>query len=362
MPRELTETIYASVQAPELWREAAAGLADVLGASTVVVASELQRGSFSWRRGDFFIKAESGPAKSALASLLRQPVLGLTMTVEDAAPDLAVTRPIVRRSEGPTIGEWLHAAGRVSGDSRVCHVAAARGPGQGSFSVGEIERFLEAARHLIRATSMSERLGREGSDRVWREAIDAMSIGVCVLGEDGSFVSANAEGRRLLDDARHVSIVNGKLRLSRPDKAAEFQDLLSSMATKSQDRGAVMTGEDGESEEFLVGLVRAGEGGPLVADEKASPQPSIIAYMREVDKDYRRLEGVLRQAFRLTRMEARTTIAVLHGLGIDEAAKTLGLAPATVRSHVKSVFSKTGVQRQSQLVHRTLGGVLSLLI
>jgi DNA-binding CsgD family transcriptional regulator len=48
-------------------------------------------------------------------------------------------------------------------------------------------------------------------------------------------------------------------------------------------------------------------------------------------------------------------------MGVDEAARSLGLGSATVRTHVKNIYSKTGVQRQSQLVHRALGTALALL-
>jgi DNA-binding CsgD family transcriptional regulator len=248
--------------------------------------------------------------------------------------------------------------GHLSGGARLCHVAAARGVRDKPFGNEEVERFFDLAKHVLRATSICERLGQEVSERIWRDAIDAMSVGICVVAEDGSLIKANSEGERLLDEGRHVAVVNSRLRLVQPEKAVEFQSLLTELAEAGRDRGAVLSSdEDGGG--FVVGLVRSAERDPATG-ERRSGKP-VIVYMGEIDKDYGRLEGVLRQAFRLTRMEARTTIAVLRGIGIDEAAKTLGLAPATVRSHVKNVFSKTGVQRQSQLVHRTLGGVLSLL-
>jgi len=356
LSRDLTETIYAAVHATDLWPVVASELARTLGSQSVVAASELAIGP--WRRSDFSIKAAAGPASHSLGGLIRRQARDLDCAMEEVSPDLTASRPILREGDGQDVGQWLHVMGHLNGGTRLCHLAAARGVRERQFAEEDIDRFFDLAKHVLRATSICERLGQEMSDRIWRDAIDAMNVGICVIGEDGSLIRANAEGQRLLEEGRHVALVNAKLRLVQPEKAVEFQTLLAELSETGRDRGAVLTSEE-DGGGFAVGLVRstdrgAGEG------EKAGRAPVII-YMSEIDKDYRRLEGVLRQAFRLTRMEARTTVAVLRGIGIDEAAKALGLAPATVRSHVKNVFSKTGVQRQSQLVHRTLGGVLSLL-
>jgi DNA-binding CsgD family transcriptional regulator/PAS domain-containing protein len=353
--RDLTETIYAAVHATDLWPVVASELARTLGSPTVVAASELTSGP--WRRTDFTVKAAAGAASHCLSGLIRRQAQDFIGPMEEVSPDLTASRPALRDGDGQDVGQWLHVMGHLNGGTRLCHVAAARGVRDKPFGEEEVGRFFDLAKHVLRATSICERLGQEVSERIWRDAIDAMNVGICVVAEDGSLIKANTEGKRLLDQGRHVAVVNSRLRLVQPEKAVEFQSLLTELADSGRDRGAVLSSDE-EGGGFVVGLVRSG--GRDGDGEQRGGAP-VIVYMGEIDKDYRRLEGVLRQAFRLTRMEARTTVAVLRGIGIDEAAKTLGLAPATVRSHVKNVFSKTGVQRQSQLVHRTLGGVLSLL-
>jgi DNA-binding CsgD family transcriptional regulator len=41
---------------------------------------------------------------------------------------------------------------------------------------------------------------------------------------------------------------------------------------------------------------------------------------------------------------------VLSGMTVVEAATDLGVAPTTVRTHLDSIFVKTGVSRQSELI------------
>jgi LuxR family maltose regulon positive regulatory protein len=52
---------------------------------------------------------------------------------------------------------------------------------------------------------------------------------------------------------------------------------------------------------------------------------------------------------------------IAHGLSNKEIARRLDIGPETVKSHLKSVFTKLGVERRSQAVSRaqTLGLVIT---
>ncbi len=73
-----------------------------------------------------------------------------------------------------------------------------------------------------------------------------------------------------------------------------------------------------------------------------------------VDDPYRmiarNLSGVGR-AFGLTATEARLLAVIVEGRDTVLAAKRLGIAPTTARTHLQNVFAKTGTTRQSELVH-----------
>ena len=59
---------------------------------------------------------------------------------------------------------------------------------------------------------------------------------------------------------------------------------------------------------------------------------------------------LLRLLFDLTPAEARLTRLLVEGRAPAQAAKVLGITEATVRTHLRRVFAKTGVQRQAELV------------
>jgi DNA-binding CsgD family transcriptional regulator len=58
----------------------------------------------------------------------------------------------------------------------------------------------------------------------------------------------------------------------------------------------------------------------------------------------------LRQEFGLTAAEAAVAKEILNGRGLKVAARSLGVSPTTVRTHLTAVFSKTCTQRQAELV------------
>ena len=61
-------------------------------------------------------------------------------------------------------------------------------------------------------------------------------------------------------------------------------------------------------------------------------------------------EDLLSALFLLSPAEARLAIGLLKGLSAAECAQQSGVGVATIRSQLHSIFSKTGVRRQAQLV------------
>lgn len=60
-------------------------------------------------------------------------------------------------------------------------------------------------------------------------------------------------------------------------------------------------------------------------------------------------EQRLQQEHGLSPQEIRVALHLIDGGTVATAAEALGLAESTVRTHLKAVFSKTGVRRQAAL-------------
>jgi DNA-binding CsgD family transcriptional regulator len=71
----------------------------------------------------------------------------------------------------------------------------------------------------------------------------------------------------------------------------------------------------------------------------------------KLTKKNRRSVGnaVLHSRFRLTPAEARIALGIARGEALRAIAETHGIAVATARTQLKSVFKKTGTHRQAEL-------------
>jgi DNA-binding CsgD family transcriptional regulator len=71
-------------------------------------------------------------------------------------------------------------------------------------------------------------------------------------------------------------------------------------------------------------------------------------------------EVVTKQLFNLTKAETALAMELANGLSLEEAAEALNIRRNTARAHLRSIFSKTGVRRQTELVRIMLNSVVAL--
>jgi DNA-binding CsgD family transcriptional regulator len=68
----------------------------------------------------------------------------------------------------------------------------------------------------------------------------------------------------------------------------------------------------------------------------------------------------MRRLFDLTPAEGELALLLSSGQTLDEAAESLGIRKNTARAHLRSIFSKTGVSRQTELIHVLLNSIMNL--
>lgn len=66
---------------------------------------------------------------------------------------------------------------------------------------------------------------------------------------------------------------------------------------------------------------------------------------------------LIAQVFGLTRTEAIVVSCLADGDTVEEIATNLGMSMHTVRAHLRSIFDKTGVSKQTELIRRVLTAV-----
>ncbi|HEX6000538.1 MAG TPA: helix-turn-helix transcriptional regulator [Hyphomicrobiaceae bacterium] len=88
----------------------------------------------------------------------------------------------------------------------------------------------------------------------------------------------------------------------------------------------------------------------LAPFERFFAGPVVLLLVEEPRRAGIPTEASLRQAFALTNAETRLALALADGSSLAAAAEGLQITRHTARAHLKSIFAKTQVHRQAELV------------
>ncbi|MBR1217993.1 helix-turn-helix transcriptional regulator [Bradyrhizobium sp. U87765 SZCCT0131] len=87
---------------------------------------------------------------------------------------------------------------------------------------------------------------------------------------------------------------------------------------------------------------------------------SVVIYIRDCDMAPDVESEFVRQMFDLTPAEAAVTRGLAAGLSLEDAAISLDISRNTARAHLRSIFSKSGITRQTELVRLVLNSAVIL--
>ena len=89
-------------------------------------------------------------------------------------------------------------------------------------------------------------------------------------------------------------------------------------------------------------------------------RPSVAVFVRDGEAKADPTARLAQQMFQLTPTETSLVIQLANGLSLDEASEALNIRRNTARAHLRSIYSKTGVRRQPELVRIFLNSVVML--
>lgn len=236
----------------------------------------------------------------------------------------------------------------ASGFEARCRVT--RDAARADFDADDRARFQGLVPHLRHAAAVFERLQLAGAEHgVYRSAVEQMGMATILLDQHGRVVRANAVAEQLLTAADGLDQKDGKLRLTAPEDQALVDGLLAQPHQAQTAR------------RFKIGRKHGGDlavvARPLTLPAMMRGGAALALFLRVPGAAQQLDPEAIRDLFQLTRMEARLAVALADGRALTDAADSLGIAHNTARAHLRAIFAKTGVRRQSQLVHLLRSGL-----
>ena len=216
--------------------------------------------------------------------------------------------------------------------------------------------------HLRRAIQIYAKLNRMTSERdVYAGAVSQLSVATMILDEQGRLLTTNTVGSALLDQADGLSLRGQHLHIDGRDINKELQQALATIIKAQQSgetslvRALRIPRPAGRSD---LGLVIR----PVPTSQWSEGQSSPCAAIFISDPDLQQSASrhILGELFDLTPAEANLATLLARGLSLAEVSTAQSISQHTARAQLKSIFAKTGVSRQAELVRLVLKSAASL--
>ncbi|WP_407730920.1 helix-turn-helix transcriptional regulator [Pseudomonas helleri] len=228
-----------------------------------------------------------------------------------------------------------------------------------NFSANERALCASFLPHLRRASQLHNLIDRsESLSDLYSQAISRLSVATLVLDESGSVLQSNPVADEILARSDGLKLVGGRLEATYPSDNRVLQQLIRSAFDPDAPKSAEAMSVTRPSGLVNLGVVVESIPSLDWAEEKG--QPAALVYIRDASSKSLASEVVTKQLFNLTRAETALAMELANGLSLEEAAEALNIRRNTARAHLRSIFSKTGVRRQTELVRIMLNSVVAL--
>jgi len=242
-----------------------------------------------------------------------------------------------------------------------CRLRITRPPGERDFSERAKALCQSLLPHLRRAVTLHSRIERiETERRLYSTTMDRMLVGTVVFDEKGSVMRTNGLADEILAENDGVRVSQNKLHAAFPNEDRELQRLIKTALSLPGEAPGVLqpmsvTRPSGRAN--LGVLVRPVPAGEWSEDRH---RPTAVAFIRDPERKSQLSVEMIRRLFGLTTAEAALAMLLANGFTLDEAAAELKIRKNTTRAHLRSIFAKTGVRRQTTLIHMLLNSIASI--
>ncbi|HQR04394.1 MAG: helix-turn-helix transcriptional regulator [Proteobacteria bacterium] len=244
-----------------------------------------------------------------------------------------------------------------------CRLQISRQEGERPFSAADKSWVRRLLPHLRRAIRLHGRIGHlEAESQLYAGTVARMSIGMILLDEKGGILQMNPQARAILDQADGLQLNSGVLQAAYPTEDRELHRLVRQVlggcrkeSGPSLVEGLALTRPSGRGK--LGVLVRSA---PEADWAQAPRRPGGVIFLRDPVMPPQASRDLVMRIFGLTPAEAVLALHLVDSLTLDEAAILMGIRRNTARAHLRAIFSKTGVSRQTALVQVILNSVVTL--
>ena len=250
------------------------------------------------------------------------------------------------------------------GDRLYARLRLTRGRQAGNFTASEKRFVAHLVPHFDIAMRTHAALDVTKMERaIYADAMDHLTLATVILDASGHVIHMNALARDILHRQDGILLANDTLALTHPADAQRLRDAIGRAIAvgRAAKPGIVeVLRARRPSGAGHYGMMIRPAAGSVEADAPSvSPAVAVFISVEEGAQTPAPVETI-RKLFELTHKEAQLALCLANGRSLQEAAVDLGITLNTARAHLRSTFSKTGIDRQARLVRAILRSVAQL--
>ena len=217
--------------------------------------------------------------------------------------------------------------------------------------------------HLQRAVTISNMVDHGKAEAaLFGDTLDGIAAGLFLVDANGRILHANASGHALLAQGVVLRAYGGKLVSNDASAEQELYRILDAVGGEQVAPGAdtiavpLTTRHGDHYVAYVLPLtsgVRRRAGAGYAAAAAVFVQKALLNVPSPQD--------AIAKLYKLTPMELRVLFAIVQVGGVPEVAAMMGSSGSTIRTHLRRLFSKTGTDRQADLVKLVAGYTNPLL-
>ncbi|GGC85403.1 helix-turn-helix transcriptional regulator [Chelatococcus reniformis] len=267
---------------------------------------------------------------------------GIATDLDFISPELMARNPYYQEFLARFDLRWFAGLRIASGGELWC-LRINRGPAEGPFSHEQLAQLGALSSQLSSSAVVARALGFAQAEAV-EQSFDTSGQAVALIGWQGEVIRTNRTAERYLAQGL-VQLRQNRLTGTHRDDTAALDRALHGLVRGAHALASpVVLRRDGARPLIAHGA--------RLACFSRNPFAACRAIVVLTDPEQRgRISAVhLRKLFRLTPSEARLAALLASGDSLETLAAQLGVRRETTRSLLKSVFLKTGTNRQAELV------------
>ena len=249
-------------------------------------------------------------------------------------------------------------------DVRIAAIGLQRKRSMGCWSKPQIEKLNVLIPHLQRALNIQKEFARlHTSEQALHKGLDKLIMGLILFDKELRPIYVNPVARSILEYHPAISMVNDKICTHSNKQTKKIHDALVLAVSPDQHL------QDNLQASFSIGLRHPDYQSPLpvlishaqgILDgfESDGHHAHAVMCFSDPDKMLPLVADELAGVYKLTPAEAQVAVSIANGISPCDIASSNDVAVSTVRSQLKAVYSKVGVNSQAELTKVLLSGPL----